>query len=129
MAEGHPYGFMLGQGRNTAFKDYHDAAKLLMERNMADIAEDRQTKEIFIPETHLPKMPRIVDLHQYKTSKATLTDEKLVLSGLKKGSEDIANVTGDFVEKELSDALKEFYNKPSADKKSCYPSGSNIEEG
>ena len=106
LAEGHPYGFILGHGRNTAFKDYKEAAKFLMERNIPDIAQDRQTKAIFIPETHLPKMPRIVDLPNYESLKHISTDEKLALSGLKRGKEDIANVAGDFVEKELSEALK-----------------------
>ena len=64
LAEGHPYGFILGHGKNMAFKDYKKAAHFLMERNFPDIAHDRQTKAIFIPETHLPKMPRIMDLSQ-----------------------------------------------------------------
>ena len=116
LAEGHPYGFILGHGRNTAFKDYKEAAKFLMERNIPDIAQDRQTKAIFIPETHLPKMPRIVDLPNYESLKHISTDEKLALSGLKRGKVDIANVAGDFVEKELSEALKIFYNKSSVTK-------------
>ena len=41
LAEGHPYGFILGHGRNTAFKDYKEAAKFLMERNIPDIAQDQ----------------------------------------------------------------------------------------
>ena len=41
----------------------------------------------------------------------------LAFFGLKRGTEDIANAAGDFVEKELSDALKEFYARPGADTK------------
>ena len=42
---------------------------------MPDISYNRQTKAIFIPETYLPKMPRILDLHNYEALKDTSTDE------------------------------------------------------
>ena len=58
-----------------------------------------------------------MDLHDYETKKATSSKVELALPGLKKGTEDIANAAGDFVEKELSDALKEFYGRPGADTK------------
>merc|ERR1711962_371978 len=62
-------------------------------------------------------MPHVVDLHDYEAKKATSTEEELALSGLKKGREDITNAAGDLVEKELSDALKEFYARAGADTK------------
>ena len=46
-----------------------------MERNMPYISHNRQTTAIFIPETYLPKMPRILDLHNYEALKDTSTDE------------------------------------------------------
>merc|ERR1712004_182753 len=108
---------MGGHGKIIPFKDYKEAANALMERNFPEILHDRQTKVVFIPETHLPKMPHIVDLHDYEAKKVSLTERMLAFFGLKKGTEDIANAAGDLVEKELSDALKEFYNRPGADTK------------
>ena len=81
MAKGHGYGFNMGHGRIIPFKDYKEAAEALMERNLPEILNDRQTKVVFIPETHLPKMPHIVDLHDYEAKKATSTEEELALSG------------------------------------------------
>ena len=49
MARGHPYQFNLGHGRS--FKDYKEAANALMERNMPDVVNDRQTTVVFIPDT------------------------------------------------------------------------------
>merc|ERR1719471_417653 len=40
---------------------YEEAVNALMERNMPDVLHDKQTKVIFLPETHLPKKPRVVD--------------------------------------------------------------------
>ena len=57
---------------------------------MPNISHNRQTTAIFIPETYFPKMPRILDLHNYEALKDTSTDEKPALSGLKKGREDIS---------------------------------------
>merc|ERR1712004_269756 len=108
---------MGGHGKIIPFKDYKEAAEALMERNFPEILHDRQTKVIFIPETHLPKMPHIVDLEEFKAKKAGLTEDELALSGVRGGTEDIANASGDLVEKELSDALKEFYARPGADTK------------
>merc|ERR1719494_1505323 len=115
MAKGHGYGFNMGHGKITPFKDYKEAAEALMERNFPEILHDRQTKVVFIPETHLPKMPHIVDLEEFKAKKAGLTENELALLGVRGGTEDIANASGDFVEKELSDALKEFYSRLGAD--------------
>ena len=117
MAKGHGYGFNMGHGKIIPFEDYKEAAEALMERNFPEILQDRQTKVIFIPETHLPKLPHIVDLPEFQAKKARLNDEELTATGLKKSGEDIAAATGDLVEKELSDALKAFYKLPTTNKK------------
>merc|ERR1712004_891885 len=117
MAKGHAYGFNMGHGKIIPFKNYKEAAEALMERNFPEILNNRQTEVVFIPETHLPKMPHIVDLHDYEVKKVSFSERMLAFFGLKKGREDIANASGDLVEKELSDALKEFYARPGADTK------------
>ena len=48
-----------------------------MERNFPEILHDRQTEVVFIPETHLPKLPHIVDLDEFQAKKARLSDEAL----------------------------------------------------
>ena len=101
MAKGHGYGFNMGHGRIIPFKDYKEAAEALMERNFPEILHDKQSEVVFIPETHLPKMPHIVDLPEFQAKKATLTDKMLASFGLKKSGEDTAEATGDLVEKEL----------------------------
>ena len=68
MAKGHGYGFNMGHGRIIPFKDFKGAAEALMERNFPEILHDIQTEVVFIPENHLPKMPHIVDLEEFKES-------------------------------------------------------------
>ena len=77
MAKGHGYGFNMGHGKIIPFKDYKEAAEALMERNFPEILHDRQTEVVFIPETHLPKMPHIVDLPEFQANKAGLTEDEL----------------------------------------------------
>ena len=72
MARGHPYQFNLGHGRS--FKDYKEAANALMERNMPDVLNDQQTTVVFIPDTHLPKEPRVVDVTRFEARKRKLDD-------------------------------------------------------
>ena len=48
---------------------------------------------------------------------------------MKKRTEDIANATGDLAEKELADALKEFYHRPGADKKVVVLQGATLRKG
>ena len=89
MAKGHGYGFNMGHGRIIPFKDYKEAAEALMERNFPEIFHDRQTEVVFIPETHLPKMPYIVDLPEFQAKKARLAEDELALPGLQKSGEDM----------------------------------------
>ena len=51
----------MGNNNNIHFQDYKEAAEVLMERNMPDILHNRQTKAVFMPETHLPNNPRNVE--------------------------------------------------------------------
>ena len=117
MAKGHSYGFNMGHGKIIPFEDYTKAADALMERNFPDILHDRQTEAIFIPETHLPKLPHIVDVQEYEKRKADASNQMLSQSGLKKGTDDLALAVGDLVEKELTDGLKSFYEQPMINKK------------
>ena len=111
MANGHPYGFNMGHGQIIHFNDYREAAKALMERNMPEVVHDTQTKALFLPETHLPKMPRLVDLEEFERKKESFTDEELQFLRMTKGKEDLDNAAGDIVEKELSEELKKFYER------------------
>merc|ERR1711978_529860 len=65
MAKDHPYGFIMGHNRSIPFSNYKEAAKALMERNLPQILEERQTEPVFMPETHLPTVPRVVDMQKY----------------------------------------------------------------
>ena len=72
MAEDHPYAFNMGNNYIIHFKDYKVATKALMKRNMADVLDNKQTEVIFLPETHLPTTPRVVDFQAYETKKKKL---------------------------------------------------------
>ena len=109
MAKGHTYEFNLGHGRHI--KDYKEVAAALMERNMPEVLHGTQTKAVFLPETHVPKMPRIVDQEEYKQQKERFTDEELQGLGISKGNEDIDNYVGDKIEEELSIELRKFYDR------------------
>ena len=74
MAQTYPYAFNMGGSNVLPLKDYKEAGRLLMERNMPDLLRDKQTEVIFIPETHLPTMPRVVDPVRYETRKRTFDD-------------------------------------------------------
>ena len=111
MAKGHPYEFNMGQGLVIPFQNYKKAAKALMERNLPDILHDRQTRARFVPPSNLSKMPHIVDMEEFENKKKSLTTTELAFLEMKPGREDINNKIGDIVEKELSDALKKFYDE------------------
>ena len=114
MARGHPYQFNLGHGRS--FKDYKEAANALMERNMPDVLNDRQTTVVFIPDTHLPKEPRVVDVARFVSRKQKLDEmaddigqDVLEEISMKPGPpKEIQHAKGDLVEKELFQELKQF---------------------
>ena len=77
MAKGHRYAFNMGSTNIIPFQNYQEAAKELMERNMWDVLYDRQTTVIFLPESHLPNVPRAVDLQEYWAKKRKLSDDGL----------------------------------------------------
>ena len=85
MAKSHSYAFNMGHGHIIAFQKYKEAAKALMERNLPEVLFDKQTKVVFLPECHLPKMPRLVDFRRYVAKKKSFTDSALKFLGIKKG--------------------------------------------
>ena len=105
MAKGHSYAFNMGNNNIIPFQDFQEVAKAVMERNMTEVLHNRQTEAVFIPETHLPNMPRIVDEQRYQTRKKRLYDSTLHFLGMTQGSEDCQVGRGDLVEKELFDEL------------------------
>merc|ERR1719458_856441 len=64
---------------------------------------------VFMPETHLPNMPRVVDEPRYQTRKRKLDATQLQFLGMKQGTEDSQVARGDLAEKELFQELKKFY--------------------
>ena len=108
MKKFHSYIFNMGAGKY--FTNYEEAEDELLKRNFPDVAEDCQASAIFVPETFLPKIPRAVDPKEYVTKCQSLDDESKKELGIKGGSEESQNLSGDITEKELSDALKKFYS-------------------
>ena len=64
MVKNHPYGFIMGHNKSIPFSNYKEAAKALMGRTMPQILEDNQTEPVFMPETHLSTVPRVVNKQQ-----------------------------------------------------------------
>ena len=109
MAKGHSYAFNMGNNNIIPFQDFQEAAKVLMERNMPDILHNTQTEAVFMPETHLPNMPRVVDEQRYQARKRKLDEPELQFLRMRAGTEDLQVATGDLAEKELSEELHKFY--------------------
>ena len=83
MAKGHSYAFNMGNNNIIPFMDFQEAAKVLMKRNMPEVLQNRQRKAVFMPETHLPNMPRVVDQQRYEARKKNLLDRTLQFLGMK----------------------------------------------
>ena len=109
MAKGHSYAFNMGNNKIIPFQDFQEAAKVLMERNMWEVLHNRQTWAVFVPETHVPNMPRVVDEQRYQTRKMKLDAADLQFLGMKQGTEDSQVARGDLAEKELFKELYKFY--------------------
>ena len=109
MVKGHGYAFNMGHNNIIPFQNFQEAARVLMERNMPDVLHNRQTKAVFMPETHIPSMPRVVDETRYQARKKKLEETALKFLQMKKGDEDVHNAAGDLVEKNLSEKLHEYY--------------------
>ena len=110
MAKGHSYAFNMGNKNIIPFQDFLEAAEVLMERNMPDVLHNRQTEAVFMPETHLPNMPRVVDEKEYQAKKMKLDETNLQFLQMKPGTQDSHVARGDIAEKELFEELKKFYN-------------------
>ena len=117
IAQAHPYAFNMGSSRVLPLKDYKEAAEALMDRNMPDVLHDHQDKVVFIPDAHLPKEPRVVDMARFESRKRKC-DEMAEREGqavldqlcMKPGPpKEIQHAKGDLVEKELYEELKKFY--------------------
>ena len=119
IAQAHPYAFNMGGSRVIPLQDYKEAAEILMERNMPKVLHGHQDKVLFIPDAHLPKEPRVVDIVRFVSRKRKL-DEMAEIEGhlvldqldMKPGpAKEIQHAKGDLVEKELYKDLKKFYKK------------------
>ena len=80
----------------------------MMKRNMPKVLNNTQTEAEFMPEAHLPDMPRIVDEQEYSAKKMRLDKSDLELLEMKSGTQDSQVARGDLVEKELFIELKKF---------------------
>ena len=116
MAKNHPYGFIMGHNRSIPFSNYKEAAKALMERNLPQLFEDKQREPVFMPETHLPTVPRVVDMQEYEERKkdldAVAKENPKVLEELdmKPGPPvELTLAKGDLAEKELMEKIKEYF--------------------
>ena len=69
IAQAHPYAFNMGSSRIIPLQDYKKAAEILMERNMPEVLHSQQDKVVFIPEAHLPKEPKVVDVPKFVSTK------------------------------------------------------------
>ena len=79
------YAFNMGSGRNISYQNYPEAARALMERNLPEVLLNKQTEVILLPESHLSKMPRVVDLQAYGAKKRRISNNELATVGLAKG--------------------------------------------
>merc|ERR1711884_283013 len=116
MAKDHPYGFIMGHNRSIPFSNYKEAANALMGRTLPQILEDRQTEAVFMPDTHLPTAPRVVDMQKYEERKKDLDvaakENPKVLEELnmKPGPPvELTRAKGDLAEKELVEKIKEYF--------------------
>ena len=73
MRRQHPYVFDMGGGKY--FKNHEEAAEELLKRNFPEIAEDKQVRAVFIPETYLPTVPRAVDPEEFEMKMQSLSEE------------------------------------------------------
>ena len=83
MVKDNLYAFHMGNNNIIAFQDIQLVLKTLMERTMPEVLHNRQTEAVFMPETYLPNMPRVVDEQRYKARKGNLLDRALQFLGMK----------------------------------------------
>ena len=77
---------------------------------MPEVLNNTQTKAVFMPDAHLPTMPRHVDtVERYQATKRKWGNSNLSFLGMQQGTQDSQNAMGDLIEKELFKELKVFY--------------------
>ena len=106
MKKNHSYIFNMGA--NQYFDNYQDAEEALLTRNFPLLASGCQVSPIFLPESFLPKVPKAVDSEQYKIKLNSLDEISRKFLGVE--AESCQNLSGDLAEKNLCDALKDFYS-------------------
>ena len=111
MSKDHPYVFNMGGGASIPYQNYQEAVKMLMERNMPDVLHNKQTEVVFLPQSYLPKVPRVVDLQAYETKTKSLSVKLLGFLGMKKGREDAANALDNIAERDIAEKLQNFFVK------------------
>ena len=114
MAKGHPYAFNMGNGNNISYQNYQEVTKALMERNLPDVWHNRQTEVVFMPEAHMPKMPRVVDMNRFEARKKMIREDvssppKFLEKMIKAGPGNMNVVKGDIAEQELMEVLHKFF--------------------
>ena len=86
MAKSHSYAFDI-----IPFKNYQEATRV----QMPDILHNSQTETAFMPKTHLPNIPRVVDEQEYEAKKGQLDERDLQLLDMKAEREDSQAAHGD----------------------------------
>ena len=107
MSQWHPYVLQLGGGNYCS--DYQQAAEHLILRNLPEVAQDQQQKPVYVPEIHLPNVPRAVDVARFKMVKAGLIPVARQFLGVAVAGDttESQNLVGDQAERDLGEAVKE----------------------
>ena len=69
MVKDHSYAFNMGNNNIISFQDIQLVLETLMERTMFEVLHNRQTEAVFMPETYLPNMARVVDEQRYQAGR------------------------------------------------------------
>jgi len=121
IAKAHPYAFNFGATKVIPLDDYKEAGECLMERNMPEVLHDVQTEVVYMPHSHLPEEPRVVDIPRFESRKRKLDEMAQVEGpavleqlGMKAGpAKELPHAKGDLVERELRVELKKFFDSAS----------------
>ena len=69
MVKDHSYAFNMGNNNIIPFQDIQLVLKTLMERTMPEVLDNKQMEAVFMPETYLPNMARVVDEQRYQAGR------------------------------------------------------------
>ena len=107
MSQWHPYVLQLGGGNYLS--DSRQAAEHLLLRNLPEVAKDQQKKPVYVPESHLPNVPRAVDVARFEMVKAGLipVDRQFLGVAAAGDTTESQNLVGDQAERELAEVVKE----------------------